>query len=57
MYLSYAATKKFLFARRLLKDYGTDDETIREAFSTLRTELKRDCGIYTWLDAKRSVVK
>jgi hypothetical protein len=57
LYLSHAATSQFLSARRQLKDRNIDDKTLRDSFSTLRTQLKADCGIYTRREAEVEVDK
>jgi hypothetical protein len=51
MFLSFNATARFNEARQKLCNSSSSDEEVREAFSSLRTELKFDCGIYS-LDEK-----
>ena len=45
MFLSWTASRQLIKARNALRDGDRDTEYIKKAFSTLRTELKYDCGI------------
>ena len=47
MYLSFNAASLLNEAKQLLCDESTSDKKIKDAFSSLRTELKVDCGIYS----------
>jgi hypothetical protein len=53
MFLSMKATDRFLNARELLKaESGATDHSIRDAFSTLRTQMEIDLAVYdfdAWL--------
>jgi hypothetical protein len=48
LFLSWRATKHYLKAIDCLRDPKSSSQALKGAFSLLRTELKRDCGIYTW---------
>ncbi len=46
LFLSWRTAKRFLIALNLVRDDSAANEAIRDAVSALRTQLKRDCGIY-----------
>jgi hypothetical protein len=54
LFLSWRATKFYFRALRTLREGGSE-ESMRKSFSALRTQLKRDVGIYTWWDSWRHV--
>jgi hypothetical protein len=45
MFLSWTASRQLMEARNALRVGDRDTEYIKNAFSTLRTELKYDCGV------------
>ena len=55
MYLSRTAADLFLKAKDSLTDSSKDSNNVRELFSTLRTQLKVDAGIYNESDAKTQI--
>jgi hypothetical protein len=55
MFLSHEGVRLFLTARARLQDDSSDDQSVRESFSTLRTQLKVDCGFYTPREARKPV--
>jgi hypothetical protein len=55
MFLSWRATERFLGAVDILRNAKSSSGDIRTAFSRLRTELKRDCGIYSAFESKRVI--
>jgi hypothetical protein len=56
MYLSHQTTKLFFVAKYDLMNDSLDNDDVEKSFSKLRTQMKRDCGIYTSREAKRTVV-
>jgi len=53
--LSWRGTKHYFLALNVLRDRLSTPQAVREAFSGLRTQLKRDCGIYSWWNTKRQL--
>jgi hypothetical protein len=53
--LSWRTTKHYLLAIDALRDTSASDEALRHMFSRLRTQLKRDCGIYSWWNSWRKL--
>lgn len=53
MYLSHAASAKFLEAKMLLVDGGVSDDAVRNTYSALRTQMKVDLQIYSQADASK----
>ena len=51
MFLSWSATKKYFEAIDTLRDKVSKPSELKQRFSLLRTALKRELGIYTWLDS------
>jgi hypothetical protein len=50
MFLSWSASRRLMEARNALRDPDSDTKYIKDAFSTLRTELKYDCGVISSLE-------
>jgi hypothetical protein len=55
LFLSWRSTKKLFVVLDILRTEDPPKATVRDAFSSLRTALKRDCGIYTAWDAWRQL--
>jgi hypothetical protein len=53
--LSWRSTKRLFIVLDILRTESPHKEKVRKAFSSLRTALKRDCGIYTSWDAWRQL--
>jgi hypothetical protein len=53
--LSWNGTKRYFLALDVLRDESSHSEALQEAFSRLRTQLKRDCGIYSWWNTWRQL--
>lgn len=54
LFLSWRATKLYFRAVKTLREGGSE-ESMRDGFSALRTQLKRDVGIYNGWDSWRKV--
>ena len=50
LYMSWLTTRRFILLGRALDDTKTTNDFIRKQVSLLRTRLKIDCGIYSYLD-------
>jgi len=55
MYLSWWGTRRLFRIFNLLRNSNSDYEKLRKAFSRLRTQLKRDVGVYSWVAAWRQL--
>jgi hypothetical protein len=54
LFLSWQATNFYFRAVRTLREGGSK-ESMEKSFSALRTQLKCDVGIYSWLDSRRKL--
>ena len=52
LFLSWRAAKRFLIALDAARGTRATDKVLRDAVSTLRTQLKRDCGVYGLFEAR-----
>ncbi len=53
LFLSWKGTRRYFLALDVLRDESSRKEALEEVFSQLRTQLKRDCGIYSWWNTWR----
>jgi hypothetical protein len=50
LYMSWLTARRYMLVRRALDDTNTTSKCIRKQISLLRTRLKIDCGIYSYLE-------
>ena len=55
LFLSWRSAKRYLLAIDALRDPDSSDKTLERVFSRLRSQLRRDCGIYSWWNAWRQL--
>jgi hypothetical protein len=56
LFLSWHGTRTLFSLLDSLRDEKVTRRTLEERVSALRTRLKRDCGIYSYFDARRMLV-
>jgi hypothetical protein len=50
LYMSWLTSRRYMLLRRSLDDTNSTSDFIRNQVSLLRTRLKIDCGIYSYID-------
>ena len=55
LYMSWRTTKRYMQLRKTLQLTPIDSDKIRKGVSSLRTQLKVDCGVYSSFDALRQL--
>ncbi len=57
LFLSWRAAKHYLLAIDALRNTSSSEQAVVDSFSNLRTQLKRDCGIYSWWESWKQLPK